>query len=328
MRNEIHKPVMVEEVLRFMAARPGQIVIDATAGLGGHTKALWDSVRPDGIVIAIEKDIDSLRFARERVDGDGVVFIHESYTNLSSITEFLGIKGKVSAILFDLGISSYLLEYSGRGFSFLQDEYLDMRFNPDEGLPADHYINRLNENQLTHIFKDYGEIRFARSIAQGIVRFRKKQRISTTAILNEIVLRSVPGIYRRNNKLKKRLLAQVYQALRIQVNKELEAIATGLVEGLKILSPGGRLVVISYHSLEDRLAKQIKRISGVDALLKKPLTPSQSEIAMNPRARSAKLRAYKKMGELNEEDLDYFISLGWNNVGPYRTNIAASMGKS
>ncbi len=324
---EIHKPVMVDEVLRFMALKPGQVVIDATAGLGGHTKAIWERVAPDGIVIAVEKDLESLRFARERVEGDGVVFIHESYTNLGKITEFLGIKGKVDAILFDLGISSYLLEHSGRGFSFKQDEYLDMRFNPEEGLPADHYINRMTAPQLEHIFRNYGEIRFARSIAESIVKHRKRQRIKTTGMLNEIVLNSVPGIYRRNQKLKKKLLAQVYQALRIQVNKELESIATGLVEGLKVLKEEGRMVVISYHSLEDRLVKQLKKMRGVEALLKKPLTPGNDELSYNPRSRSARLRAYKKMGELNEEDIDHFTRLEWDNIGHNRPRFAYAVGK-
>ena len=327
MEKAIHRPVMVDEVLKFMDLRPGDIVVDATSGLGGHTKAIWEKVRPDGIVIAVEKDLDSLRYARERIEADGVVFIHGSYTRLREITEFLGVFRKVNAVLFDLGISSFLLQNSGRGFSFQQNEYLDMRFDPEEGLPADHYINKLGKEQLTRIFKEYGEIRFAHSIAENIVRFRKIRRINTTSLLNEIVLKSVPGIYRRNKKLKKRLLAQVYQALRIQVNKELESIATGLAEGLKILAPEGRLVVISYHSLEDRLAKQLKKLRGVEPIVKKPLVPTPKEIATNPRARSAKLRAYIKTGELKDEDINHYINLNWDRIYLTGSGVAAAMGK-
>ena len=327
MEKAIHRPVMVDEVLQYMALRPGDIVVDATAGLGGHTKAIWKMVKPDGIVIAVEKDLESLRYARERVYADGVVFIHSSYTKLQEITEFLGVKGKVNAILFDLGISSFLLQNSGRGFSFQQNEYLDMRFDPEEGLPADHYINRLSKEQLTRIFKEYGEIRFAHSIAENIVKYRKSRRISTTQVLNDIVLQSVPGIYRRNKKLTKRLLAQVYQALRIQVNKELESIATGLTEGLKVLAPEGRMVVISYHSLEDRLAKQLKKLRGVEPLIKKPMVPTHKEIATNPRARSAKLRAYKKTGELKDEDIYHYVNLNWDRIYLSGSGVAAAMGK-
>ncbi len=290
-----HVPVMVSEVLAALDLSPGMTVVDATAGAGGHTEAIAQLVGEQGRVIAIDRDPDFLRATARKLKPryPWILFKVGDFARLRSILNELGIQ-LVHGVLMDLGLSSYHLERSGRGFSFRREEPLDMRFDPREGQPASWVLQHLSERELQTLFRVYGEEPWARRIAREIVRERKHRPIQTTGDLNAIIDRVVPYPHRSKAK------ARIYQALRIYVNRELDRVARGLVEAVQALEPQGRLVVLAYHSLEDRLVKALKNVSGLRPLFKKPLTPSEEEVLGNPRARSAKLRAYVKEGEIDE----------------------------
>ena len=295
-----HEPVMLREVLRTFEPLEGKILIDATCGLGGHTKALSEKVGPRGLILALEKDPESLQKAKENVSSANVVFYRGSFTEMKDIAEKLGI-GPVDGVLFDLGLSSFLLEGSGRGFSYRKDEPLDMRFDPSSGRPAFYYINRLNVEELESVIRLLGEERFARRIARAIREERDAAPLERTVDLNRAIERAV----RRQHLLKAKM--RVYQAFRILVNDELGTLKEGLFKALQVLKPGGILAVISYHSLEDRIVKTLSKLPGVEALYKKPVVPSDDEIIRNRRARSAKLRAIKKVGDIDEALFDDIV---------------------
>lgn len=272
---------MLPEVLEALALRKGDRVVDGTAGLGGHTRALAMEVGPEGHVLAMEKDPITFQELVKRVeDLPQVEPVHASYHEMKDLVPPASRQG----VLLDLGISSFLLEASGRGFSFRKtEEPLDLRFNPEEGLPLYARWHELDPPRLAEILSAYGEIRGALPLARAI--FQAKPR--TVGELNDAVLRHAPraGV---------RLLRKVYQALRIWVNRELDVLQMGLVAAWNVLAPGGRLVVLSYHSLEDRLVKCVRRFPGARELFPKGRSPSREEVAHNPRARSARLRAYEK----------------------------------
>lgn len=293
---EFHIPVMLSEVLEYLDPKPGDVVVDATAGTGGHTRKLAELVKPNGTVIAIEKDPDTFEVLKNRVRGLNVIPIRGDYRNIEKIVKERGF-GEVNHILFDLGISSFLLERTGRGFSYRRDEPLDMRFDPSRGLPASHYLNTLREEELYLIFKNLGEEGFSRRIARKIVMAREKSPITRTSELNRLIDSAVPL------PAKYKARSRIYQALRIFVNDELRGLLEGLKSALRVLKTGGKLAVISYHSLEDRIIKNLSKISGLKPLTKKPLRPTVDEIKENPRARSAKLRIIMKAGDIDEEAL-------------------------
>lgn len=283
-----HEPVMVAEVLRFLEPGPGKTIVDATVGTGGHAEAILEH---GADLVGIDRDPYALEIARERLlrFGKRVRLVQGDFRDLEGILAGLGV-GMVDGVLFDLGMSSLQLEDPERGFSFLRDGPLDMRMDPSQPLTAHEIVNRWPEREIARILREYGEERYARRIAREIVRSRP---IETTTRLAEIVARCYPPGRRRIHPA-----TRTFQALRIAVNDELSALREGLLGAIRSLRPGGVVVAISFHSLEDRIVKHTFRqrwIAGeVEILTKKPLVPSDEEIRRNPRARSAKLRAARR----------------------------------
>ncbi|MEX2052976.1 MAG: 16S rRNA (cytosine(1402)-N(4))-methyltransferase RsmH, partial [Candidatus Paceibacterota bacterium] len=258
---------------------------------------------PDGKLLGIEWDGHLLKQLRARMDNsefkDNIILINDSYVNLKSIAEENGFS-EVGGILFDLGMSSWHLEEAGRGFSFQKDEPLDMRFGAyldieKDNLSAERVVNKYPEPELVRILKEYGEERFAKPIATAIVKARKQEQINSTFQLVGIIKEAVPFWYRRR---KIHFATRTFQALRIAVNNELENAEKGLGQAIDVLKKGGRLAVISFHSLEDRVVKNFFRAKSkeevINLITKKPLRASLKEITQNPRARSAKLRVAEK----------------------------------
>lgn len=265
-----HKPVLVKEVLSFI---DNGIWVDATVGTGGHTSAILDKF--DRVfVYAIDRDPESIAVARERLKrfDKRVKFIQGNFRDLSDL-----VQEEVTGVLFDIGLSSFQLEDSARGFSYRTDGQLDMRVDTTDGLPLYRMIKHLTKSQIEEILKNYGEERRARSLAKKIYTIRG--RLFTTGDLRNII-----GEYRGT-------LSRVFQAFRIFVNREFENLKEGLESALSIVKPGGKIIVISYHSLEDRIVKNFFRETGsIVVITKKPITPSPCEISSNRRARSAKMR--------------------------------------
>ncbi len=282
-----HTPVLVEEVIRFLDPQPGETFVDATVGLGGHAQALIERLGPDGKLIGIDQDEQALRIAHENLSRfeKRIVLVRGNFRNLVQLVQANNGSRNVDGLLFDLGVSSLQLENGARGFSFLQDAPLDMRMDGQGETTAAEVLNRASFNELVKIFKEYGEEPKAESIAKCILEFRKKKIIATTFDLVEIV-GGKPG--------KIHPATRVFQALRIAVNEELQALQEALPQAVELLNPGGRLAVISFHSLEDRIVKNFfkSQTTGgrIRLLSKKAIAPSWQEQKRNPRARSAKLR--------------------------------------
>lgn len=278
---------MPEEVLKFLDPRPGQIIVDATLGGGGHTRLIAQRVWPGGAVIAIDRDPTAVARARETLAALPVRVAQADFRDLPEVLEEWDVE-TVDGILLDLGMSSDQLADTSRGFSFQADGPLDLRFDPSHGEPAWALLNRISERPLADLIHQFGEERFARRIAAAIINERKNKPIKTARELAELISRVVP----RHRSGGIHPATRTFQALRIAVNDELGALETALRRYPDVLRPGGRLVVISFHSLEDRLVKQaFKSDPRYTCLTKKPVTPSEEEIRANPRARSAKLRA-------------------------------------
>jgi 16S rRNA (cytosine1402-N4)-methyltransferase len=299
-RPSVHIPVLLKEVLECLNPRPAENFIDATFGNGGHSLAILQRNAPNGKLLAIERDPGLFKemeksglsvFGR---DFKRLILINDNFANLRNIVQKRRFQ-PVQGILFDLGMSSWHLEESGRGFSFQKNEKLDMRYGRQE-LTAVEIVNTWGPKQIEKILRDYGEERFARVISANIVSERKKKAIVTTYQLARLIRESVPGWYsrRRINPATK-----TFQALRIAVNQELENIESALPQAMEILAAGGRMAVISFHSLEDRIVKiffkEQKQIGRAKLLSKKPLRPTAKELEINPRSRSAKLRALVKL---------------------------------
>ena len=292
-----HKSVQLEHVVDYLSPLEGEIVVDATAGEGGHTKALAERVGGTGVVIALEKDPIYFYKLEETVRNyKNVRIFNCNYIEISTVLKRLGIE-KAGRILFDFGLSAFHIEDSGRGFSFKREEPLDMRFNPETGKPLNYYINRMSPKEITEILVKYGEVKYASKVAQGIVARRKKSKFETTYDLNDVIAEIFKGPLYKNE------LPKIYMAFRIFVNDELRHVVKGAVEGIKILKPGGKIAFISYHSLEDRIIKRLKTLSCITPLTRKPIEPDTQEVEMNPRARSSKLRVYVKKEECDEEEL-------------------------
>ncbi len=280
-----HIPVLPAEVLAAFEPQPGQILVDATVGAGGHTRLLAEH---GCRVIGLDRDAAMLDRARERLADLPVTLVQADFDQLPQVLDDLSL-ATVDGVLADLGICSDQLDDPQRGFSFRQEGPLDMRMNPDGGEPASALLRRLNERDLADLIWHYGEERHSRRIARRIVEERKRQRLETTEQLAELVRRCVP---RARHPGAIDPATRVFQALRIAVNDELGALDR-LLEALpRCLRPGGRAVVISFHSLEDRRVKQAFRQREVwQALTRKPVEASEEEVQSNPRSRSAKLRA-------------------------------------
>ena len=287
---------MKDEVISFLDPKPGEDFVDCTVGLGGHALAILERTKPSGMVLGIDADPTILERLRHKVEGTGyekrLVLVCGNFANLGEIVEKYAFR-RVSGVLFDLGLSSWHLEESGRGFSFLRDEPLDMRYSPENPLTAEAIVNFWSLRDLWRILRVYGQERSSRRIAEEIVRSRP---LRTTVDLVMAVERATPSWY---HKGRIHFATKTFQALRIAVNNELENLEKALPQALNIMSKGGRLVVIAFHSLEDRIVKNFLREKAregvVKILTKKPVRPSRAEVAENPRARSARLRAALKV---------------------------------
>ncbi len=288
----LHRPVLVDEVVTALAPRAGAIIVDGTVGGGGHAAALSRRVGPSGRVIGLDRDPAMLVLARERLHGLPVTLIHTAYAEVRRVLDELEID-RVDGVLLDLGLSSDQLAWEARGFSFAADGPLDMRFDPDSAGPtAADLVNRLSTEELARLFFDFGEERFSRRVARRIVAARQTSPIRTTGQLADLVRRSLPA---RSRHGPIDPATRVFQALRIAVNDELGQLDAALAAIPDVLKPGGRAAVISFHSLEDRRVKwAFKRDPRLTVLTKKPLTATAQEVAVNPRARSAKLRVAER----------------------------------
>jgi 16S rRNA (cytosine1402-N4)-methyltransferase len=296
-RQSEHKSVMVAEVLAGLAPKVGDIVLDATAGQGGHSEALLHAV-PSLRIIALDADPSAVEATRARLASltKSAEVIQSNFADLEGVLDTLGV-GKINKALFDLGWRSEQLE-SGKGFSFLHTDPLNMSYGPKprSGFTAAEILNQWDEETLANVFYGYGEERYARRIARAVVERRKITPIDTTVTFAELVRDAVPALYRRGRL---HPATKSFQALRIAVNDELNAAEEGISAAWKRLAPEGRIAVITFHSIEDRLVKRlfaswVKEGSG-RLIYKKPLSPSAAEVASNSRARSAKLRVIEKI---------------------------------
>ncbi|UCD66173.1 MAG: 16S rRNA (cytosine(1402)-N(4))-methyltransferase RsmH [Deltaproteobacteria bacterium] len=286
----IHIPVLLDEAIRLLAPVDGGIFVDGTLGLGGHTEKILKSCSPSGRVIGFEWDASALELAQKRLAPFGKRFyaLHRNYSEIMAGLAEIGIH-KVDGLLLDLGVSSLQFDSGERGFSFQTDGPLDMRMDRREHLSAEKIINDFSKEELADIFYYYGEERQARRIAAHIIEERAKDRITSTSQLARIVAGAVPKKFQPR---KIHVATKVFQALRIAVNKELDNLTDILDTTTKILKPAGRVCIITFHSLEDRLVKwKFKDNPELHVLTKKPVIPGEDEIKINPRARSAKLRA-------------------------------------
>ena len=304
-----HRPVLLEQTLETLQVRPDGVYLDGTAGGGGHSYAIASRLQ-GGRLIALDQDPDAIRAAGERLAGLPATVVQSNFTRMDEVLQRLEIPA-VDGILLDIGVSSHQLDAPERGFSYHYDAPLDMRMS-QSGVTAAELVATLSEQQLADIFRRYGEEKFARPIARSIVRQRDKQPIETTLQLAELVSQSVPAAARRDGHPARR----VFQALRIAVNGELDCLSAALDTAFDCLKPGGRLAIITFHSLEDAMVKErfaqwrrgcicprefpvcvCGRTPAARAVLKKPATATPEELADNPRSRSAKLRCVEKCHE-------------------------------
>ncbi|HAA90422.1 MAG: Ribosomal RNA small subunit methyltransferase H [Thermoanaerobacterales bacterium 50_218] len=292
-----HKPVLVEEVLHYLAVREGGIYVDCTVGGGGHALRILQQIGSRGRLIGIDRDKKALLKAQEVLApySGQVTLIHKNFSEIKVVMEELEIS-QVDGFLFDLGVSAIQLLTPERGFSYNYDAPLDMRMD-QEGTKVTAYdlVNKLSEEELAAIISRYGEEKWARRIARFIVDYRRKAPIATTGQLVEIIKAAIPAAARRRGPHPAK---RTFQALRIAVNDELSSIVRGVEDAIPLLKPGGRIVVISFHSLEDRTVKNIFKKWESEKCLKiltrKPVVPTTGEVKNNPRARSAKLRAAER----------------------------------
>jgi len=291
----MHIPVLQKEVMQYLAPKPNEKFIDCTAGFGGHTAAILEKNGPQGRVLGIDWDKEVISQLKSQTTKfkDRLILVNDSFTNLKEIAKKFH---SISGVLFDLGMSSWHLEESGRGFSFLKSEPLDMRYNVNNPLTAEKIVNYWSEPEMENILKEYGEERFAGNIAEEIINERKFYPIKSTSQMVKIIQKAIPFRYQRQ---KIHFATRVFQALRIAVNDELNNLKKALPQAVEILNPQGRIVVISFHSLEDRIVKNFLKEKSKENILqiltKKPTRPARQEIIINPRSRSAKLRAAIKI---------------------------------
>lgn len=292
-----HTPVLLDEVMKLLALREGSVVLDGTAGAGGHAEEIAQYIGLGGTLVCLDQDSDALALASVRLSTCAVKtrFLNTNFRNLASALDTFSIPF-VDAILLDLGISGMHLTDSKRGFSFERDEPLLMTMHhplPKGAETAGTIVNRMSEKDLMDIFFRYGEERFSRRIAHAIVRERARKPIKTSKELADIILSAV------GRRGKTHPATRVFQALRVVVNDELGALSDGIAEGVKRLSPGGRIAIISFQSMEDRIVKHtfrdLAKSGTVNILTKKPIIPSRAEVLANPRSRSAKLRGAEKI---------------------------------
>lgn len=309
MKQNIHQPVLVKETMAYLVTDPQGVYVDCTAGGGGHIQALLSATEGQARIIGLDKDGLVLAETREKLAESSVELYHADFSQLSETLTAAGVQA-VDGLLADLGVSSFQLDRRERGFSYHDNGPLDMRMNSQDTLDAQIIVNEYPEAELKKIIYRYGEERFAPSIARAIARSRKKQVIKTTEQLADIIKTALPPQYRYDKHPARR----TFQAIRMAVNNELGALETMLPQAVQILKPGGRLIIITFHSLEDRMVKRFMRDEAqscicpvsspvcicnhradLEVLTKKPVFPGEEECMENPRARSAKLRAAMKL---------------------------------
>jgi 16S rRNA (cytosine1402-N4)-methyltransferase len=305
----VHVPVLLDEVVTGLLARPGGYFVDCTVGLGGHSAAILREISPSGRLLGIDADPDAIKRSRDTLSnyGETVTLVNDNFTNLEAICERYRFH-PVDGILFDLGVSSLQLDTAERGFSFHLDAPLDMRFNPEQGLAASDIVNRFSEQELAKLIERYGEERHSRRIARYIAQNRP---ITTTGELARLAQQASVASSRRS---KIHPATRTFMALRIAVNSELQNLELALKQTTNLLRPGGRLAVISYHSLEDRIVKQFMRYAAsscvcppetiicrcghvptLKLISRKVIKPTTLEIESNPRSRSARLRIAERL---------------------------------
>ncbi|MDR0423901.1 MAG: 16S rRNA (cytosine(1402)-N(4))-methyltransferase RsmH [Clostridiales Family XIII bacterium] len=312
-----HKPVMYNEAMALLgvASRPGGVFADGTLGGGSHAAGICAALGPDGLLIGVDRDADALEASRQALEKFqcGKMLFHDNFKDIKKVLRDAGVAGLDGALL-DLGVSSFQLDNPARGFSYMADAPLDMRMDASGdtgGLTAETVVNEYSRDELTRIFRAYGEERWASRISAFIAERRKKGPITGTGELVGIIKDAIPASARRNGPHPAK---RVFQAIRIEVNEELSALPGALEDFMDCLNPGGRLCVITFHSLEDRIVKEAfarredpcvcpkglpacvcGKVADAKRLTRKPLTPSDEELESNPRARSAKLRAIEKL---------------------------------
>ena len=306
-----HVSVLLNECIEGLNIKPNGTYVDCTLGGAGHSSHILKNLSKDGVLVGIDQDRDALTAAKERLkDYDNVRYVRSNFYNIDNILSDLDIE-KVDGILMDLGVSSYQLDEASRGFSYMQDAPLDMRMNRDNDFSAYDIVNNYSEEQLYKIIKDYGEERFAKRIANFIVNTREINPIQTTLELVEIIKNAIPAKARREGPHPAK---RTFQAIRIEVNSELKILNKTIEDGVERLNKGGRMVIITFHSLEDRIVKLKYRelenpctcpkefpmcVCGkkptIKVLTRKGLAPSKEEIEENPRSRSAKVRILEKI---------------------------------
>lgn len=307
-----HIPVLLNETLEYLDPKPGGIYIDGTLGGAGHSLEILKRIIPGGVLIGIDQDDNAIEAAKKKLEAykDNTVIVRDNFKNIKTIALQKGFK-EIDGILLDIGVSSHQLDEEERGFSYMHDGPLDMRMNTNLNFDASDIVNNSSEQELTRILREYGEEKWAVRIAKFIAEERKKNRIDTTFKLVDIIKKAIPAAARREGGHPAK---RTFQALRIAVNDELQVLEEAVLNGAELLKPGGRLVVITFHSLEDRIVKKIFNnmerpctcppqlpvcVCGKEPLLKvitkKPVTAGEEELKTNTRSKSAKLRAAERV---------------------------------
>ncbi|MGE5633007.1 MAG: 16S rRNA (cytosine(1402)-N(4))-methyltransferase RsmH [Caulobacteraceae bacterium] len=307
-----HIPVLLNETMEYLSPKPGGIYVDGTLGGAGHSEEILKRITPEGKLIGIDQDENALRAAKERLkhfEGN-VIIVHDNFRNIRSIVQTNGFE-KVDGILLDIGVSSHQLDEEERGFSYMNDGPLDMRMDRSAKYDASDLVNGASEQELSRIIKEYGEEKWAARIAKFIVEERKKDRIDSTLKLVEIIKKAIPAAARREGGHPAK---RTFQALRIAVNDELNVLESAVKDAIDILKPGGRIAVITFHSLEDRIVKTLFNdmekpctcppqfpvcVCGKEPIIRvitrKPVTAGEEELNFNTRSKSAKLRAAERV---------------------------------
>ena len=313
----VHEPIMLEEVIDGLRIRPGGIYVDGTLGGAGHSDRIAERLNEKGMLIGIDQDGDAIAAASKRLNkyGEKVRIVRSNYAAMRSVLEGMNIR-RVNGILLDLGVSSYQLDNAERGFSYREDAPLDMRMDQRNARTARDIVNDCSEKELYHIIRNYGEDKFAKNIARHIAARRKEKAIETTGELTEIIKAAIPAKVRARGGHPAK---KTFQAIRIELNQELNVLKDHLADMIDLLDDGGRICVITFHSLEDRIVKNIfrtsenpcicppefpvctcGRVSKGRVVTRKPLLPSDEEMERNPRAKSAKLRIFERLAKDEE----------------------------
>ena len=293
----MHQPVMLDEAISSLNLKPGYRILDATIGGGGHSIQILKRIQPGGLLIGIDADASAVTIAQEALKdfASSCVLVHANFRDLDKVLSDKGISS-LNAALFDVGVSSFQLDEADRGFSLQQDGALDMRMDRELASSAYDIVNRLKEQELSGILEKFGEERYHWWIARAIADARSRQPIGTTFELKNVIHKAVGHLYR---KQKIDAATRTFQAIRIVVNDELGALEEGMRKAVEKLAPGGRICVISFHSLEDRIVKnsfrEFARSGTLKIITKKPLRPSDAETVTNPRSRSARFRVAEKI---------------------------------